>query len=129
MQTLFQTETTNSVEAMDFETTNNGFVVVGRVWLFLPPVLANPTMSSEQLENFLKKDLLDELHLDKYDFVTNAAILNIRRDGKLIGDKVIHDPRDGYLMGVARRGVGRYVASGSALGGRGWVLEFSARTN
>jgi hypothetical protein len=129
MQTLFQTETTNSVDAMDFETTNNGFVVVGRVWLFLPPFLANPTMSSEQLQNFPKQYFLDESRYDKSDTITNAAILNIRRDGKLIGDKVIHDTRNGWLMGVARRGVGGYVASGKALGDIGWVVEFSALTN
>jgi hypothetical protein len=128
VQTLFQTETTNGVDATDFETTNNGFVVVGRVLIFLPPVLANPTMSSEQLQKSFS-ELLNESRLDKMDWVQNAAILNISRDGKLIGDKVIHDARNRYLMGVARRGVGRYVASGSALGGRGWVLEFNAVTN
>lgn len=128
-RTLFQTEITNSVDATDFEITNDGFLVVGRVWLFLPPVLANPTMSIEQLQNFSKTDFLDPSRSDKYDFVTNAFILSIRRDGKFVGDKVIHDARDGYLSSIASRGVGHYVSTGSASGDRGWVVDFSERTN
>jgi hypothetical protein len=128
VHTLFRTELTNTVDATDFEPTDNGFVLVGRILLFLPPVLARPTLSLEQLQDSAKQDSLSESSLDDSDFVQNALILTIRRDGKLLGDKVIHDARNGYLMGVARRGVGRYVASGSA-SYRGWVLEFSAVTN
>ncbi len=128
VKALFQTKAVNSVEATDFEVTNESFIIVGRVNVFLPPILVRPTMTSEQLKNYSKQDFLNESIFDASDSIMNALILVVRRDGTLFGDKVIHDPRSGSLQGIATRGDRRYLGSGSALGGKGWLIQFSELT-
>jgi CHAT domain-containing protein len=129
MKTLYQTQTTNSVQAQDFEVTDDRFVMVGRVYVFLPPMLVRPTLSNEDLLASTKRDYLSDSIFDSYDFVMNAAILLISRDGTFIADKVVHDSRNRNLSALAIRANRRYVASGSALGDRGWIVEFSELTN
>jgi CHAT domain-containing protein len=129
MKTLFQTQTTNSVQAQDFEITDDRFVIVGRVYVFLPPILVRPTLSNEQLQASSQRDFLSESIFDSYDFTMNAAILLINRDGTFVADKVIHDARNRNLSALAIRANRRYLASGSALGDRGWIVEFSELTN
>ncbi|WP_375777823.1 CHAT domain-containing protein [Bradyrhizobium sp. ma5] len=127
VKSIFQTQTTNSIQSHDFVVTQDRIVIVGRVYVFLPPILVRPTMSSEELANFSKKDFLKDSAFDNADSdsVMNAAILVIRRDGVLVGDKVIHDALNRSLAAVAIRGDHRYVAAGSALGTNGWLVEFS----
>jgi CHAT domain-containing protein len=123
IEALFQTNAVNSVEAEDFEATGEGFVIVGRVSILLPPILVRPIMTLEQLQN-PKRDYLNDSIFDTSDSVMNALILNVRRDGTFLGDKVIHDARSGSLAGVAARGENRYLALGSALAGKGWLIQF-----
>jgi CHAT domain-containing protein len=128
VKAIFQTNTVNSVEAEDFEVTNDRFIIVGRVSVFLPPILVRPTMTPEQLNNYPKQDFLNDSIFDASDSIMNALILLVGRDGTLFGDKVVHDPRSGGLQGVATRGNRRYLGSGSALAGKGWIIQFSELT-
>jgi CHAT domain-containing protein len=128
LQTIFQTEATNGVEARDFEVSKKAFVVVGWIKVFLPFVLLTKSPSPEQLKDYVPPDILSDSIWDKWDSVGNALILIVSRDGRLLADKVLHDARNRSLTGIASRGASRYVASGGSLGDRGWVVEFTELT-
>jgi CHAT domain-containing protein len=128
-RTIFETAITNSAEARDFEISERGFVIVGKISTYLPFTLLTKSPTPEQLKNYVPPDLLNESIWDKWDYVGNAVILVVSKDGRLLADRVLHDARNKSLFGIAARGGNRYVASGGAQGDRGWVIEFSELTN
>ena len=84
---------------------------------------------SDQLNNYVALDLFNDSIWDKGDYVGNALIMVVDKNGKLLADMVLHDVRNKSLFGIASRGGNRYVASGGARGDRGWVIEFSELMN
>jgi hypothetical protein len=124
IRTIFESNSVNGVEISDFEVTPKAFVLVGRVYSFLPRVLANQTMNLERSRHFQMPELRDEFW-DQGDSIANGLILVVGRDGNAEGDKVFYDVRNRGFSRVVANETGRFIAAGSALGDHGWIVGFT----
>jgi hypothetical protein len=125
-RTLFESNSVNDLEIRDFAVTDLKFVLVGRLATFLPSILANETMTVEQLKNY-NVDLFDDSIWEKSDSIGNAAVIVLARDGSRRADRIFPDNRNRSLSAVVMRDPSHIVAVGSALGDRGWTVGITLR--
>jgi CHAT domain-containing protein len=119
-RTIFESDNVNSVEISDFAVTGQAFVLAGRIHSFLPFVLANRTLSPEELRHFQVPNF-DDSFWDKNDNVANALVMVVGQDGKLQGDRVFHDIRNRSFSRLISDTPGDFIAAGSTSGDHGWV--------
>jgi hypothetical protein len=118
LKTIFERKPANTIEVGDFVVTPDRFILVGVFRAFLPTALTRETMGVQAIDPW------DDSLLEKVEERTSAFILVLAKDGTVIGDRVFPDTRHRSLSNVVAEASGRFVAVGSALGDRGWVISF-----
>jgi len=103
----------------------NKFVLAGRIWTFLPSVLAQETLTIDQLKNYKTADVLSETIWEVNEQRMGAFILVVNKTGVALGDRVFPDTRSRSIAQVIEDMPGHVIAVGSALGERGWLVGFT----
>jgi CHAT domain-containing protein len=124
LKPLFQTSNVNSVGVRDLLVTHEHFIFVGDLRTFLPSALTAEVWSLEKLSNYKGEDALSDSFWDKQEDVGNGFVLVIRKNGTWVADKVFPDQLNRSISNVVSMGSNHFIAVGSAIGNRGWTLEF-----
>ncbi|HKD28279.1 MAG TPA: hypothetical protein VKC66_20550 [Xanthobacteraceae bacterium] len=108
----------------DFEATPDRFILVGSSMGFAPTAVTTKVMTLEQLRNYKPHDLGDDSVWEQSEERPGAFILVLGRDGVPRRDRVFLDLRYRRLVRIEADSGNRFIAAGSALGERGWVVDF-----
>ena len=127
LHTLYESKNANSLEAYDFIATPRRFILVGSVRSFAPTAVTTKNMTLEELRNYKPKpsDYWAESIWESGEDRQGAFILVVGRDGLPQSDRVFVDLRSRRLARIVPDADDRFIAVGSALGGRGWIVDFS----
>jgi CHAT domain-containing protein len=122
--TIYESNIINNVEVHDFEATPDHFILVGMVQSFTPTALTTKIMTPEQLQTHTA-DIWRDSFWEQNEEHLAAFILVLGSDGVPREDRVFADPLARTLARIAAESDHRFLAAGSALGGRGWLVGFS----
>jgi CHAT domain-containing protein len=125
LHTIYESKNANSLEVRDFEATPDRFILVGMAQSFAPTAVTTKIMTLEQLRNYKPADIWDDSIWDRNEERQAAFILVLGRDGVPRADRVFVDLRARSLTRVVADSDLRFLAAGAALGGRGWLIDFS----
>jgi CHAT domain-containing protein len=120
-ETLFESNSVNSLAVEDFAVTEKNFVLVGILNTVLPSSLADKTVPLDQLAKKLIPNLWDGSMWDT-DIRANAAVIVVGRDGRKRADRIFPDTRNRELSAIVMRDPDHFVAVGRALGDVGWTV-------
>ena len=118
---MYELKGINSLEPSDFVTTDESFIVVGR----LRTSVATSATRDEARNGSPRRSHWGENQWEAGEERYSAFILVIGKDGTLLADRVFADPRSRWLTKLVMLSPHRFVAVGSAFGDRGLVLGFS----
>jgi len=125
LHSIYESNNSNSLEVRDFEATPDRFVLVGSTESFAPTAVTTKIMTLEQLRNYKPADPWDDSIWEQSEERPGAFILVVGRDGIPRRDRVFLDLRYRRLVRIEADSGNRFIAAGSALGERGWVVDFS----
>jgi hypothetical protein len=126
LKTIFEATNVNSIIVGDFEVTRDHFILVGGIGTFLPTALTREIASFEDVLKSLG-DHSDESIWEKGEERNSAFVLVLGRDGATFADRIFFDTRFRRIKNLVAEGGDRFIAAGSALGDRGWLIAFSLR--
>jgi CHAT domain-containing protein len=125
LHTIYESNNANGLEVRDFEATPDRFILVGMAQSFAPTAVTTKIMTLEQLRNYKPADIWDDSIWDRNEERQAAFILVLGRDGVPRADRMFVDLRARSLTRVVANSDHRFLAAGAALGGRGWLIDFS----
>jgi hypothetical protein len=119
-RTIFESNNVNTLEVHDMKITPAGmFLLGGLTEIFLPTALTFALAPTSQFGS----SQFDPWSESAWEIEWRAAafVLVLNRNGVVLGDKVISDPRGRSVSTLLPWSNGQYAAFGSAFGDRGWV--------
>ena len=120
LTTIFESNNVNTLEVHDMKITPEGlFLLGGLTEIFLPTALTFALAPTSQFGS----SQFDPWSESAWEIEWRAAafVLVLNRNGVVLGDKVISDPRGRSVSTLLPWSNGQYAAFGSAFGDRGWV--------
>lgn len=84
-------------------------------------------MTLKELWDHRRSDPFGESTQELGEIRQGAFILVVGRDGSPQTDRVFVDPRRRFLGRIVQASDDRFIAVGSALGQRGWIVDFSVK--
>jgi CHAT domain-containing protein len=124
LHSLFESKSVDDFEVYDFVATPDHFILVGSIYSFAPTTVTS-NMTLEELRNRRRSDPFGESTQELGEIRQGAFILVVGRDGSPQGDRVFVDARRRFLGRIVQASDDRFIAIGSALWQRGWIVDFS----